>query len=240
MVNKFYYLCGLPRAGNTLFASLMNQNPKISVTANSIVCSLFCGSNMLKKSDIYLNYPDSESLNNVTRNIFKNYYSHWKADYIIDRSMWGLPEHLEILKEFAPNKVKIIVLVRDIKEILASFIKFSYSNETNYIARNGRTLEERCDYVMANGGELHRWIRAVYNLTKPENMDYVHLIEYNDLINNTKDELNKVYDYLNIPKFEHKLNNLIQLSNNNIEYNDTILGGQLHTINTDSFWGKNN
>ena len=47
MHRKFYYLCGLPRAGNTLFASLMNQNPTISATANSPVCSMITGAELL-------------------------------------------------------------------------------------------------------------------------------------------------------------------------------------------------
>ena len=36
-MKKIYYLIGMPRAGNTLFGSLLNQNPRVRVTANSIV-----------------------------------------------------------------------------------------------------------------------------------------------------------------------------------------------------------
>ena len=230
---KFYYLCGLPRAGNTLFSSVMNQNPKIASTANSLVCDIFCGTVLVKNSDIYYNYPDEKSLLNVTNNVMQNYYSHWKADYIIDRSVWGLPMNFEVLKKHAPNDIKIIVLVRDIKEILASFVKFSYSNTTNYIAKRANTLEERCDFIMSNDGTLHRWLQSVYNLTKPEHRKNIHLIEYNDLINNMEKEIDKVYDYLDIPKFKHEFTNMSQLSNNNISYNDKCLGGEIHTIKTD-------
>ena len=230
---KFYYLCGLPRAGNTLFSSIMNQNTKIAVTANSMVSDILVGSEMLKQTDMYSEYPDSKSLDNITKNIIPNYYSHWKADHIIDRSTWGLPYNLKVLKEHSPNDIKIVVLVRDLKEILASFIKFSYSSKNNYIAREGNTIQERCDYIMKNGGSLHRWIHCVYNLTRPENKQYIHLIEYNDLVNNTKIEINKVYDYLNIEPFEHHYTKLSQLENNGIQYNDTDIGEGLHTIKED-------
>ena len=30
---QIYFLCAMPRSGNTLFASIMNQNPDIAVTA---------------------------------------------------------------------------------------------------------------------------------------------------------------------------------------------------------------
>jgi hypothetical protein len=39
MVNqnrKLFFLVALPRSGNTLFASIMNQNKDIAATANSI------------------------------------------------------------------------------------------------------------------------------------------------------------------------------------------------------------
>lgn len=232
-MKQFHYLCGLPRAGNTLFASLMNQNPKVAVTANSMVCDIFCGSALLKNTDIYANYPDEKSLDNVTNNTLQIYYSHWKANHIIDRATWGLPMNLEVLKRHAPNDIKIIVLVRDIKEVLASFIKFSYSNKINYIAKNAKTLEERCDYVMKNGGELHKWIQAVYNLTRPNNREYIHLIEYDDLVSNPKDTIKDVYEYLNIEPYKHKFTNMSQLNNNDISYHDGVLGGKLHTIKED-------
>jgi hypothetical protein len=230
---KFYFLCGLPRSGNTLFSSIMNQNPKISVTANSMISNIFIGAELLKTSEIYNNYPDEKSLDNITKNIIPNYYSHWKEDYIIDRSIWGFPTTFEILKKYPPNEIKIIILVRDIKEILASFIKFSYSSNDNYIAKEGKTLEERCDYIMKNGGSLHKWIQSVYNLTRPENSKYIHLIEYNDLVNNTEYEIDKVYKYLEIEPFKHRFTNLSQLTNNGISYNDSIVGLGLHTIKED-------
>ena len=36
-MKKIYFLCGLPRAGNTLLGSIVNQNKNIKITANSIV-----------------------------------------------------------------------------------------------------------------------------------------------------------------------------------------------------------
>ena len=35
-MKEIFFLSGLPRAGNTLFGSLMNQNPDVAVTVNSI------------------------------------------------------------------------------------------------------------------------------------------------------------------------------------------------------------
>ena len=233
MTKQYYYLCGLPRAGNTIFASLINQNPIISASANSPVCAILTSNEELKKTNLYKNYPDEKSLDSISSRIIPNYYSEWDADVIIDRSVWGLPDSINTLKKFSPNPVKIIVLVRDIKEVLASFIKFSYSNDTNFIAKAGKTKDERCEFIMQNGGELHKWIIAVHNLVK-NHSDSIHIVEYDDLANNPKKTLDGVYDYLGLDKFEHNFNDIPQLNNNGVSYNDDILGGDLHKIKTDS------
>tara|TARA_R110000803_G_scaffold29811_1_gene67751 strand:+ start:148 stop:924 length:777 start_codon:yes stop_codon:yes gene_type:complete len=231
MIDKqFFYLCGLPRAGNTLFASIMNQNKNISVTGNSIVCDILYQINELKHTETFGLFNNVKSFDNVLVNIMNNYYDNWDSEYIIDRSPWGTPYNLELLKTLN-NDIKIIVLVRDIKEIMASFIRFSYMDTDNYISNIATTIEDRFDFVY--NGELSKWIYAVKNLIQPDNRKYIHLVEYNDLVNNTKEEIDKIYKYLDIPIFKHKFNNLDQLENNGISYNDESVGEGLHTIMTD-------
>ena len=55
----------MPRSGNTLFASIMNQNPAIAATPNSITLEIMKDLVLLKKTDVFLNYPDHKSLDNV-------------------------------------------------------------------------------------------------------------------------------------------------------------------------------
>ena len=62
---QIFFLCAMPRSGNTLFASLMNQNPEIVVTANSITLEIMKELFLLKKTDVFQNFPDEQSLNNV-------------------------------------------------------------------------------------------------------------------------------------------------------------------------------
>ena len=37
---KLFFLMGMPRSGNTLFASIMNQNPEIACTPNSLTLEI--------------------------------------------------------------------------------------------------------------------------------------------------------------------------------------------------------
>ena len=69
-------------------------------------------------------------------------------------------------------------------------------------------------------------------MIQKENRKYIHIVEYNDLINDTEKTIDGVYNFLNIPKFRHIFVNLSQLEVNGIKYDDSVLGGNLHTIKT--------
>ena len=71
---KIFFLSGLPRSGNTLLASLLNQNPDIACTPNSIVLEIYKQVWLLKELNIFYNYPDHKSLDNVLDMIFFTYY----------------------------------------------------------------------------------------------------------------------------------------------------------------------
>ena len=85
-MKDIFFLHGLPRAGNTVFGSIMNQNKDVAVTANSICADMIGELSALKKTDIFLNYPDHKSFDNVVKLVFENYYRDWNYKYIIDRA----------------------------------------------------------------------------------------------------------------------------------------------------------
>ena len=46
---KLFFLVAMPRSGNTLFASIINQNPNVVCTANSITLEIMKDVFLLKK-----------------------------------------------------------------------------------------------------------------------------------------------------------------------------------------------
>ena len=232
-MKEIFFLSGLPRAGNTLFGSLMNQNPNVAVSANSITADMMGELFRLKKTDIFQNYPDHQSFDNVAAKVFEHYYQDWKADYIIDRAPWGMPPNINFIKMYRKN-IKIIVLVRDVVEILASFIRFSQRNPGSYIDKNrNRSVEEKCDKLMSKDGVIVKELIGVIHLLRPENKGLYHMIEYHDFTAHPRRTIEGVYDYLEIPKFKHHYTNLNQFKVNGHQYDDSVLGGGLHTIRTD-------
>jgi hypothetical protein len=84
MSKKIFFLVGMPRSGNTIFASLMNQNPNIAVTANSMTLEIMKVIFLIKEDSGFKNYPDHKSLDNVLDNVYSSYYKDWKQKYIME------------------------------------------------------------------------------------------------------------------------------------------------------------
>ena len=238
-MKKFFYLHGLPRAGNTLLGSIINQNPKVAVTANSIIADMLGELYLLQNIDVFKNFPDHKSFDSVTKSLFDNYYKDWSQDYIIDRAPWGMPINLKFLKE-VQDEIKIIVLVRDVEEILASFIKWSQREPTSFVNQyEAKTIEEKCDMLMKTDGQIVKELIGVKHLLDHQPRDIYHIVEYNDLCDNPKQTIEGIYDFLGIYRFNHRYNNLDQFQVNGMKYDDNIVGQNLHTIETNSINSNN-
>lgn len=223
-------MCGLPRSGNTLLSSILNQNPDIQVTANSIVPEIFYRIDDIFNTQVFQLFPDFNSLESVLENIFDNYYQRWEGKYIIDRGAWGTPINFNYLKKYLKNDLKIIVPVRNILEIVQSFINlgweidYNYQNKLVYLTKE----EYQYEYLLEHNDMLWKAIWCVQNFCKPENRKYVHFVEYDNLVNNTQDEIQKIYDFLSLPQYSHNYNKIDSFSVNGIEYNDYVK--ELHMV----------
>jgi len=219
-MKNIFFLSALPRAGNTLLGSIINQNKNIQVTANSIVTDLLWETHKIKDFENYRNFPDENSFNSVFNNIINNYYSKWKANFIIDRGPWGTPANLFLLKQIIKNP-KFVLLKRPVLECLASYIKLEKPVD----------IENRCFELMSNVGMIGKNMWSVKNIIEQKE-NYI-LIDYIDLIKDPKKEIKKIFKFLNIKDFKINLNNLKQFSANNISYDDSILNLDYHKIRTD-------
>tara|TARA_B100000287_G_scaffold400782_1_gene420292 strand:+ start:95 stop:898 length:804 start_codon:yes stop_codon:yes gene_type:complete len=238
-MKKFFCLHGLPRAGNTLLGSIINQNPKVAVTANSIIADMLGELYTLQNTDIFKNFPDHKSFDNVTKSLIQTYYKDWPQEYIIDRAPWGIPVNLKFLKEVQED-IKIIVLVRDVEEILASFIKWSQKEPTSFVNQYAaKTIEEKCDMLMDKDGVIVKELIGIKHLLDHQPKEMYHIVEYNDLCDNPEQVIKDIYKFLNIPLWGHRFVNLDQFEVNGMKYDDNIVGQNLHTIETNSINSNN-
>ena len=79
-------------------------------------------------------------------------------------------------------------------------------------------------------GAIAKDLIAIQNALKPEHKHMCHFLKYDDLVNQPEIEINKIYDFLKIPRFNHNYKSLNQFKINGIGYDDTVVGNRMHTI----------
>jgi sulfotransferase len=228
---KIFFLAGFPRAGNTLLTSILNQNPDIGCTPNSIILEIYKDVWNLKHTDVFKNYPDDESLNRVMEAIIPAYYQNWDFKYIIDRGPAGTEGNLYLLKKFYSEDIRIIFLVRPILEVLASWISWTRRTPDSHL-RRCKNETEMCHRLMSPKGQIAKELLCMQNLLKPENKHHVHFIDYKEIVEEPEAILKGIYQFLGIPPFKHRFVNLDQVMINGLGYDDTSMGKGMHTIKT--------
>lgn len=218
MDKTYHFLAGLPRSGNTLLSALLNQNPNIYSTPISPLAE-----NMW---EFYAALGSKEQTNRNIENKIKseiflssfldNFYKEIKKPVVIDREkMWGTPYNLNIIKKYITPTPKIIFTVRDILEIIASFVKMDaqYLNDecynAGYYITNYRSPKDLvCEHLMALNGDIDKSLLSLASAFYPENKGMFHIVEYNDLVFNPDKTMAKIYDFLKMPHYEHNFNKI--------------------------------
>ena len=229
---KIFFLAGFPRSGNTLLTSILNQNPDVCCTPNSVVLEIYKDVWNLKHTDVFKNYPDHESLHRVMESIIPAYYQHWDFKYIIDRGPAGTEGNLYLLKKFHSTDIRVIFLVRPLLEVLASWISWMKKTPDSFIRRNTKNPTEACHFLMSKDGQIAKELLCMQNLLKPENKHHVLFIDYKEIVAEPHQTIKGIYKFLDIPSFKHRFIDLDQVTVNGLSYNDRVLGEGLHTIKT--------
>ena len=227
----------MPRSGNTLFASLMNQNPDIAVTANSITLEIMKDLFLLKKTDVFQNFPDKQSLDNVMDEVYNLYYKNWNHKVIIDRGPVCTPANFRVMQKHFKQPIRCIVLVRDVLDVLASYIKW-FETEPTAFPNQYKTLDEKLSQIMHKNGAVAKELMSIQYLL--QHRDMAVFVKYDDLVINPEKELRKVYSFLKLPYFPHTFTNLNQVVVNGLHYNDSVVGKNMHTIRTDNIMNIDN
>ena len=226
---QLFFLVAQPRSGNTLFTSIMNQNPEIACTPNSITLEIMKDVFLLKQTDVFLNYPDHKSLDNVLDVVYDNYYKNWSQPIIIDRGPVMTPGNFALMQKHFKRSFKCIVLLRDVMDVLASYMKWYTENPDAFPNRfNLKNDEEKLGMIMNKDGAVAKDLEAIKNAFNYP--DICHFVKYDDLVARPDEEIKKIYKFIGKPYFNHKFDNLQQVEVNGMKYDDTIVGKNMHNI----------
>lgn len=234
-MKTIHFISGLPRSGSTLIANVLKQNPEVHAEAVSSLSSIF--------SNIHVNwiefkqnleYPNDTAKKNVLSAVLKGYYQHIEKPIVLDKDRgWILL--LPILESVLQRQVKIIVCVRNPAEILSSYEKLRRENplfvsfvdkETDFTS----SIASRAYYFAGPDGHLgsaHRHIKDVITMGY---LDRLLFVDYNKYCSTPKSQTKRIYEFLELPNFDHNFKNIQQEE----KYNDLAVGlPNLHKIKTE-------
>ena len=234
-MKKIFFISGMPRSGSTLLCNILNQNPDIYASPTSgLIEILFMIRN---KWDSFIEMkaqPEETSelqKKNILRPLLSNAYSHRKEDIIFDKSR-GWLSHIEML-DWLYDDVKVLVPVRNIVDILASFEKLwrnsSKHNQAQFEKDNYikfQTVAGRCEVWSSETQPVGLAFNRIKDALLRGHRDKMLFIRYERLTQYPDVLLSNVYDFLELPFYEHDFDNVEQTT---VE-NDRVHGMDLHTI----------
>jgi sulfotransferase len=218
---KIFYQSSMPRAGSTLLQNILAQNPDFYVTPTSGLLELIFGAR--------LNYTNSAEFRAQETSLMKKAFlafsragmeAYFQAltdkPYILDKSRgWGV--HFDLLSLIFDDEPRIICMVRDLRQILASMEKKFRQNPErhrpieNHNNLTGTTTLKRVvahlqtppvGLALDRLAEIHQrgWNKKIL------------FVRYEDLAAHPKQTMQKVYGYFGISEYVHDFNEVAQVT----------------------------
>jgi sulfotransferase len=221
-IEKIYFMAGMPRSGSTLLGAILNQNPRFYSEPSSPMLEISRSiPQIFAKSEHFHAFPKQKNALAVSQAAFQAYYHDAEKPVIIDKNR-GWPTQIRGLEQCITSKAKILCPVRNVDEILASFLKIARENpfnpesgRLNFIDQSLVMLnmpvndESRCEFLMSEKGLIGQSAMALQQALKDNFGDRLHFIEYNNLVLNPKKTLEKIYEFLEEKPYDgHDFSNI--------------------------------
>lgn len=219
-MDKIFFQSSLPRSGSSLLQNIMGQNPDFYVTPTSGVLELIYAARANYTSSPEFKAQDSELMKKAFLGFCKGgiesyFNSITDKKYVIDKSRgWGV--HYDLLNSFYPEP-KIICMVRDLRDIFASMEKNFRKNShrdsgiVNHSTLQGTTTEKRID-IWAQGQPVGLAIERLYQIVRQGINSKILFVKFEDLTKDPETQINRVYDFLEVPRFKHDFSNIQQIT----------------------------
>ncbi|MGA0120182.1 MAG: sulfotransferase family protein [Methylophilaceae bacterium] len=212
-MKSLYFLSGLPRSGSTLLGSILSQHPEIQSTPTSPLADLLCWiDDGFSKLDLQYTYDKENIQYNTYNSLLSNFYNHIEKPCVLDKHR-GWCKNVSSIEKYLHQTPKIIATTRRIPEVLASYIILIEKNGTdNFIDAHLRgegkpiTTDNRIECLWRNY-VCEPYQSLVYGLQHYS--QNIHLVCYNDLTEKPEQELNKIYEFLNIEPHQHDFNHIL-------------------------------
>lgn len=224
-MREIFYIGGLPRSGSTLLCNIFAQNTDLFVSKSTSGCSEI----IFNIKNIWPNLIehkaaekiDQEQLRRVLHASLHSYHNTDKK-LILDKSR-NWPFLFETLEFINQKKPKLIIPVRNLTQVIASFEKLwrKTSGEQNwpmfapYGVDEWQTVEGRCKIYCKSDAPVGIAYNRVKDLIDRGHKKDVLFLEFELLTRYPEQSMKMVYDYLELPYYQHNFEHVEQYTKEN-------------------------
>lgn len=215
---NIFFNSSMPRSGSTLLQNILGNNPQIYATPTSGLIEYIVSAQKTYSSSQVIKSQDEDAMKRALLSMCGfSVYGYFDAltsrQYAIDKSR-GWMCNLSFLRSFFP-KAKIICMVRDLRDILASMEKIHRETPEYWERGNeeGRmfNIYDRIDYWM-EAKPIGPMYKALFNVFETSQTENILFIKHEKLCSNPDATMKIVYDFLDMPHFTHDFNNIVQVT----------------------------
>lgn len=232
-IKKINYLCGLPRSGSTLIATLLNQHPEIYASPHSVLLEsvLNLRSTFIESESLSYGVQLSQTQETLW-SLPQLLYRQISKPIVVDKQFcWTNPDNYELALKLTPDP-RFIVSYRPILEVLTSFVSKAVENPDfylnkvlddssfylkEYLTRNDAMAE----YLMLAHPLIYQSIIALANAKKHESSGMIHFIHYDNLVKDPQKEMSDIFKFMGLEDVDIKTENLTNI----FRYKDKVPTG---------------
>lgn len=225
MQNGIHFISGLPRAGSTLLAALLRQNPRFHAAMSSPVGGLYNTvlAEMSERNE-FAPFFDDDKRRAILRGVFEGYYHdiHPKKLVFDTSRMWC--SKLSGLAQLYP-RAKMICCVRHVSWIMDSLERlirrnaFQLSRIFGFEA--GGTVYTRVARLSPSDGMVGFAFDALREAFHGEHADRLMLVTYETLTRQPGPTMRAIYNFIGEPPFVHDFEN--------VDYDEETVDARLGT-----------
>lgn len=202
-----HFISGLPRAGSTLLASILRQNPRFHTAISSPVAAMYMALEgaMCRRNEAAVFLDDARRMS-ILRGLFDNYYFQTHpAQLVFDSNRFWCAK-LPALARLFPA-AKVICCVRPVGWIMDSVERLTRENAFELSSlfewKPGGNVYTRINRLAQGDGLVGFSIDALREAFYGEHSERLLLVDYEALVRDPKGTLAQLYAFLGEAPFAH-------------------------------------